>query len=117
MHGVLGLTIVIILLVSTTQVGVRVAAWAYVAGAGVQLVASFMLAHATGFRFRPAPIRTEEVRHLGRSSLGPLAASGVQLGIRTVEQMVASFLAPGSITILLWQRLVSAVGGTSSRPD
>jgi peptidoglycan biosynthesis protein MviN/MurJ (putative lipid II flippase) len=42
-----------------------------------------------------------------------LAASAVQLATRIVELMVASFLAPGSITILTYaNRLVSAVGGT-----
>lgn len=112
-HGALGLTIVAILLASPGSTGVRMAAWAYVAGAGVQLAASFALARAAGFQFRIGPIRTEEMRQLGTRSLRPLAASGVQLATRLGEQMVASFLAPGSITILaLANRLVSAVGGT-----
>lgn len=112
-HGALGITIVAILLTSSSPAGVRLAAWAYVAGAGVQLAASLALASATGFRFRAGPFRTEEMRQLGSRSLRPLAASGVQLGTRIGEQMVASFLAPGSITILaLANRLVSAVGGT-----
>jgi putative peptidoglycan lipid II flippase len=112
-HGALGLTIVAILLISSDSAGVSIAAWAYVAGAAVQLAASFVLAYRTGFRFRAGPVRTDEMRQLGSRSLRPLAASGVQLGTRIGEQMVASFLAPGSITILaLANRLVSAVGGT-----
>lgn len=112
-HGVLGLTIVAVLLTSSSRAGVWVAAWAYVAGAVIQLVAAFVLAHAKGFRFCPGPVRTAEMRQLGSRSLRPLAASALQLGTRLGEQMVASFLPPGSITILTYaNRLVSAVGGT-----
>ncbi len=108
-----GLTVVSVLLASPGRVGVQLAVSAYVAGAVLQLVASWLLARNSGFSFVPGRLLTPETRVVGIRSLRPLAASALQLATRLVELMVASFLAPGSITILTYaNRLVSAVGGT-----
>lgn len=113
LQAVTGLTVVSILLASSGRVSVRLAVWAYVVGAAFQLIAGWLVARASGFSFVPGRILTPETRVLGTRSLRPLAASAVQLAIRIVELMAASFMAPGSITILTYaNRLISAVGGT-----
>lgn len=113
LQGVLGLTIVAILLLFSRQISVEVAAWAYVAGAFGQLIGAWVIARASGFQFLLGSILTPEIRTIGNLATRPLGASAIQLATRVVEQMIASFLAPGSITILTYaNRLVSAVGGT-----
>jgi putative peptidoglycan lipid II flippase len=112
-QAVPGLTVVGILLASPGRAGVQLAVAAYVAGAVLQLGASWLLARNSGFSFVPGRLLTPEIRVVGIRSLRPLAASAIQLATRVVELIVASFLAPGSITILTYaNRLVSAVGGT-----
>ena len=120
MHGlasaaqaVIGLTVVSILLASNGRADVQLAVSAYVLGAACQLILAWLLARASGFSFVPGRLLTPETRLVGSRSARPLAASAVQLGTRIVELMVASFLAPGSITILTYaNRLIGAVGGT-----
>ena len=113
LHSLSGITIVTVLLVSLPNVTVRVAVWAYVAGALVQLVGAWLMARTSGFSFVRGSIMSRETRAIGAMAMRPLGASGIQLGMRLIEQMVASFLAPGSITILTYaNRLASAVGGT-----
>jgi putative peptidoglycan lipid II flippase len=108
-----GLTVVATLLALPGKAGVQLAVTAYVVGGLLQLVASWLLACKSGFAFVPGRLLTPETRMVGTRSLRPLAASAVQLASRIVELMVASFLAPGSITILTYaNRLVSAIGGT-----
>ena len=111
LQGVLGVTIVATLLV--VGASVQVAVWAFVVGASLQFLVAWILARASGFSFVPGRVLTQETRKLGRRSLRPLAASGVQLATRLAEQMVASFLPPGSITILTYaNQLIRAIGGT-----
>jgi len=111
LQSVLGVTIVAILLVG--QASVQVAVWAFVVGASLQFLMAWILARASGFSYVRGKVLTDETRALGRRSLRPLTASGIQLTTRLAEQMVASFLPPGSITILTYaNRLVSAIGGT-----
>ncbi len=113
LQAVLGLTIVTVLLVAPGEVEVGLVVWAYLLGSGLQLLVALFLARSQGFRFRWQFRADSDVRALGGRSLRPLAASGIQLGTRIAEQMVASFLAPGSITILTYaNRLISAIGGT-----
>lgn len=112
-QGILAMTIVTALITAGPRANVWVAAWGYVVGGGAQLIVAWFLARARGFRFVPGRINDKEVRTIGALSLRPLAASGVQLGTRLGEQIVASVLAPGSITILHYaSRLIGAVGGT-----
>lgn len=113
LQSILGLTIVAVLISFPGSVDVGLVVWAYLIGTLLQLLAAWTLARAQGFRFEWSLRPNAEIRSLGSRSLRPLAASGVQLGIRIAEQMVASFLAPGSITILTYaNRLISAIGGT-----
>lgn len=111
--AILGLTIVGSLLAFPGMVGVELVVWAYLAGSTIQFLVAWRLAFAQGFRIDWKLRANDELKQLGSRSLRPLGASGLQLGLRVVEQMVASFLAPGSISILTYaNRLISAVGGT-----
>ncbi len=112
-QAILSLTIVTFLVVSPGAINVTIVVWAYLVGNVAQLMLTWLLARTQGFRFEWGVKANSEVKGLGVSSLRPLAASAIQLGLRLVEQMVASFLAPGSITILTYaNRLIGAVGGT-----
>jgi putative peptidoglycan lipid II flippase len=98
---------------------IRLVPWAYVVGAGIQLVAIVAVAWAHGVRVHPSlmladPRVWRTIRFTGR----PTLSTGLNLANRTAEQAVASFLPPGSITILSYaQRLISALGGgTFFRP-
>jgi putative peptidoglycan lipid II flippase len=113
LQGAVGVTVATVLLTFAVRANVSMAAWAYVAGGALQLVLAVILAMATGFSLTRGRILTAETKALGRRSARPLAASGVQLATRVGEQVIASFLSPGSITILSYaNRLVSAIGGT-----
>ncbi|MGH8958615.1 MAG: lipid II flippase MurJ, partial [Acidimicrobiia bacterium] len=114
LHGTMALTILVILLAFAGSIGVRMAAWAYVVGATIQAAASWVLARRAGFAFASGGLYVKELKRLGSRVAGPLAGSGVQLGTRLGEQIFASFLAPGSITVLnLAHRLISAIGGSA----
>jgi putative peptidoglycan lipid II flippase len=98
---------------------IRRVAWAYVIGAGVQLLAILAVAWGHGLRIHPSmklgdPRVWRAMRFTGR----PALSTGLNLANRTAEQAVASFLPAGSITILSYaQRLISALGGgTFFRP-
>jgi putative peptidoglycan lipid II flippase len=120
MHGLasaaqaaIGLTVVSFLLASNGQADVQLVVSAYALGAVCQLTLAWLLARGSGYSFVPSRLLTPETRLVGARSIRPLVASAVQLGTRIVELMVASFLAPGSITILTYaNRLIGAVGGT-----
>ena len=113
MQAVPGLTVVGILLASPGRAGVQFAVSAYVAGAVLQLVAGLASRSKQRFFVCARSLADPETRAVGIRSLRPLAASAIQLATRVVELIAASFLAPGSITILTYaNRLVSAVGGT-----
>jgi murein biosynthesis integral membrane protein MurJ len=93
---------------------ITVVAWGYLAGAIAQV--SFMVVMATrrGLRLRPAiDLRNRELRAVGTLSIRPFAAAGLNPVARLGEQLMVSFLPPGSITILNYgYRLISAIGGT-----
>jgi murein biosynthesis integral membrane protein MurJ len=102
------------LLVLTVASGhIHVVAWAYVAGALAQLIYMAITAARQGFRLRPhGRLRSPEVVAVGRLSVRPAAASALNPLARVGEQLIASFLPPGSITILTYaNRLISAIGG------
>lgn len=93
---------------------VAIVAWAYVIGSVARIAALLPAAWRRGFR--PALVRpfgdpdaVAAVRLCSR----PMAAAGMAPAARIVEQMIASFLPAGSITILNYgYRLIWAIGGT-----
>jgi murein biosynthesis integral membrane protein MurJ len=86
---------------------------AYVAGSAVQLVLMLGYAFARGLRLARPVLRDPEIRLLSRLLVRPSAAATLNPITRAAEIFVASFLPPGSATVLHYgQRLVSAVGGT-----
>lgn len=89
-------------------------AWAYVIGAVAQLMFMIVMAYREQFRFHPAlDFRDPDVVAMGRLSVRPLAAAGLNPIVRVAEQSFVSFLPPGSITIVNYAyRLISALGGT-----
>jgi putative peptidoglycan lipid II flippase len=91
-----------------------VIAWGYLAGALAQLAFMLLVAFARGYRFSPTlAIRDPEVVAAGRLTVRPLIGAGLNPIARVGEQVVVSFLPPGSITILNYgYRLISAIGGT-----
>lgn len=113
LQAVLGITVVGILFLSPGTAEVALVVWAYLVGSVAHLVASWLLARAQGFRFKWQLRTSVEMRSIGSNAIRPLAASAIQLGVRLTEQFAASFMAPGSITILTYaNRLIGAVGGT-----
>jgi putative peptidoglycan lipid II flippase len=103
-----------VLIITRGQDDIRVAAFAYVLGAAAQLLFMVVMSGRTGLRLRPvaAPF-DREVRELGRISVRPITAAGLNPLARLVEQAVISFLPSGSITIVNYaNRLISAIGGT-----
>src|SRR5256885_29629 len=95
-------------------VDIHVVAWAYVAGAAAQLALVAGMAWRRGFRFVPRfDLGDPDLREVGKLSLLPLAGAGLNPAARVCEQLVVSFLPPGSITILNYgYRLISAIGGS-----
>jgi putative peptidoglycan lipid II flippase len=87
---------------------------AYLAGALVQTCVMAAIAARRGFRFRVRlALRAPEVAATGRLSVRPFLAAGLNPAARIVEVVFASFLPPGSVTVLHYgNRLVSAIGGT-----
>ncbi len=111
MNVVLNVVAISVILVSghpTTEV----LAWAYVIGAGCQLVYVVALSIHSGFRFTPRSWGDGRAAAVGRLSVRPTAASGVNLAARIGEQLALSFAPPGSISIANYaNRLSSAIGG------
>ncbi len=93
---------------------VRVVAWAYVVGSVVRIAALLPAAYRRGFRpSLAAPFRDPDARAAARLCGRPMMGAGLAPAARIVEQMLASFLPAGSITILNYgYRLVWAIGGT-----
>lgn len=106
-----GLTASIILV--SVGADIRVVAWAYVAGATFQLAVVLGAAWRRHLRIGLSlrlrdPMLGQALRLSGR----PTVSSLLNLGNRVAEQLLASFLPTGSITILSYgQRLISALGG------
>ena len=92
----------------------HVLAWAYLAGAAVQFIFIFGFAARNGFRYRPSwRLSDANFRSVARLSVRPIVAGGLNPVTRIAEQILLSFLPPGSITIVAYgYRLISAVGGT-----
>jgi putative peptidoglycan lipid II flippase len=96
---------------------IHLVAYAFLAGAGAQMVFMWVMAVRQGLRVRPAlDLRDEQLRSVGKLCVRPLGASALNPVARVGEQVMVSFIAPGSpglITILNYGYLVvSAVGGT-----
>jgi putative peptidoglycan lipid II flippase len=106
-----GLTAAVILV--SAGADIRVVAWAYVAGAAFQLAVVLGAAWRRHIRIGLSlRLRDERLSQAVRLSGRPTVSSLLNLGNRVVEQLVASFLPTGSITILSYgQRLISALGG------
>lgn len=93
---------------------ITVVAWGYLVGAICQVSFTIAMATRRGLRLRPAlHLRDPELRAVGALSVRPFAAAGLNPLARLGEQLMVSFLPPGSITILNYAyRLISAIGGT-----
>ena len=89
-------------------------AWAYLAGAAVQLTFISVFAIRNGFRYRPSlRLRDDHFQSVVRLSVRPIVAGGLNPLTRIAEQVLLSYLPTGSITIVAYgYRLISAVGGT-----
>ncbi len=106
-----GLAAAIILAVDTRDI--RVVAYAYIAGAAFQLLVITGLAWKHGLAVRPS-VRPGDPRVVAAAQLSgrPVVSSLLNLGNRVAEQVLASFLPTGSISILSYgSRLISALGG------
>ena len=86
---------------------------AYVAGSIAQFVLMFLYAVARGLRLG-RPVRHDaEVTRLSRLTVRPSIAATLNPIVRAAELFVASFLPPGTATVLHYaHRLVHAIGGT-----
>lgn len=93
---------------------IHVVAFAYLIGAGAQVTFMWSMALRRGFWFRPGiNVRDPALRGVAHLSVRPLLAAGLNPVARLGEQLLVSFLPPGSITILSYgNRLISAIGGT-----
>jgi putative peptidoglycan lipid II flippase len=111
MHAVMN--VVAAALVWTVTDDIVSVAWAYVAGASVQL--AFMLVAGTARGVRPRVslrLRDPEVVAAAALTVRPLAGASLNPIARVGEQLFVSFLPAGSITILNYgYRLISAIGG------
>lgn len=87
---------------------------AFVAGAAAQLVFMCVMAIRHGLRIRPAlDLGDEQLRSVGKLCVRPLGAAGLNPVARVGEQLIVSYLPPGSISVLSYGFLInSAVGGT-----
>jgi putative peptidoglycan lipid II flippase len=100
-------------LVITGPADIKRIAWAYVIGAAAQLVFVSIVAFRRGFRFHASlRVRDPEIVGAYRLCVRPIAGASLNPAARVGEQLFASFLPPGAITISNYAyRLVSAVGG------
>jgi putative peptidoglycan lipid II flippase len=87
---------------------------AFVTGAAAQLVFMCVMAIRHGLRIRPAlDLGDEQLRSVGMLCVRPLGAAGLNPVARLGEQLIVSYLPPGSISVLNYGFLInSAVGGT-----
>ena len=86
---------------------------AYVAGSIAQFVLMFLYAVARGLRLGRPVRRDAEVTRLSRLTVRPSIAATLNPIVRAAELFVASFLPPGTATVLHYaHRLVHAIGGT-----
>jgi putative peptidoglycan lipid II flippase len=107
-----GLAAAMILLIAWKDI--HLVAYAFLAGAAAQLIFMCLMAIRQGLRIRPMlDLRDKQLRSIGRLCVRPLGAAGTNPIARIGEQLMVSFLPPGSITVLNYGYLViSAIGGT-----
>ena len=93
---------------------IHIVAFAYLAGAVLQVVFMTVMATRRGMRLRPSlRLRDPDLRSVGRLVVRPTTGAGLNPVARLAEQILVSFLPPGSITLLNYgYRLISAIGGT-----
>jgi peptidoglycan biosynthesis protein MviN/MurJ (putative lipid II flippase) len=93
---------------------IHIVAFAYLAGAVLQVAVMTVIATYRGLRLRPAlRLRDPHLRSVGKLVVRPTTGAGLNPVARLAEQILVSFLPSGSITILNYgYRLISAIGGT-----
>ncbi|MGD0448135.1 MAG: lipid II flippase MurJ [Candidatus Dormibacteria bacterium] len=93
---------------------IHMVAFAYLAGAVLQVIFMTVIATLRGMRLRPSiQLRDPHLRSIGRLVVRPTTGAGLNPVARLAEQILVSFLPAGSITILNYgYRLISAIGGT-----
>jgi putative peptidoglycan lipid II flippase len=93
---------------------IQLVAFAYLAGALVQVAFMMSMATRRGLRFRPAlDTHDSHLRSIGILCIRPVGSACLNPVARLGEQLVVSFLPTGSITILNYgYRQISAIGGT-----
>lgn len=91
-----------------------VIAWGYLLGMVLLVGTEVVVAVVRGFRYHPSlDMRAPHVLEAARLSWRPLVGAGINPLARIAEGLFASYLPPGSPTILAYgYRLISAVGGT-----
>lgn len=93
--------------------GIEVLAWAYVVGASTQVVLMILYAFVRGLRLAVPQLDDHEVSALAALLVRPSVAASLNPAARAAETFVASFLPPGSATVLHYgHRLIHAIGGT-----
>lgn len=111
MTVVLNVVAAAIIVLGTGDIGILPVA--FLCGSAVQFILMLLYAVRRGLRFAaPAP-RDAEAATLVRLLVRPSVGASLNPLVRVAETAVASFLIPGSATVLHYaHRLVSAVGGT-----
>lgn len=107
------LAVFIMMLVLGSRVGVEGVAIGYVVGGFLQMAFMAWMAWVRGLRVRPTMgFRDPQIRRALRLMILPLTATGLNMVARATERFLASFLPPGSITILnyAWV-IVNSLGG------
>ena len=86
---------------------------AYLVGSAVQFVCMLVFAAFRGLRLATPTTSDEESKKLLRLTARPSVSASLNPATRAIETAVASFLPPGSATVLHYaHRLVHAIGGT-----
>ncbi len=108
------LTVLVLLLALHGRLGVAAVAVGYVLGGVAQLAFMAVAAARRGLLVRPRlGLGREDARRIRRLVALPLAGAGLTTVARTAERFFASFLPPGSITILGYGWVVvNSIGGT-----
>ena len=107
------LAVLVTTLLLADRLGVQAVAIGYVVGGILQLGYMYGVARSRGLHIRPrVRFRDPEIRVAFRLLRLPLAGTGLNLIARAVERFLASFLPPGSITILNYAWVVvNSLGG------
>jgi putative peptidoglycan lipid II flippase len=110
----LGAAMILILPLVGWTGDIHLVAYAFLAGAAAQAIFMCVMAVRQGLKIQPGlDLRDEQLRATGKLSVRPLGAGSLNPVARVGEQLMVSFLPPGSITILNYGYLiVSAIGGT-----